>query len=41
MRETTSAKFTTVVNRGIRGEVLEDSDYYNLDANISVGYNFE
>ncbi len=28
----------TVVQRGFRGEVSEDLDYYNLDAIISVGY---
>ena len=36
--ETTVAKFATVVNRGIRGEVEDDLDYYNLDMIISVGY---
>ncbi|MCM6820607.1 virulence RhuM family protein [Pediococcus pentosaceus] len=35
---TTIAKFATVVNRGIRGEVKEDINYYNLDVIISVGY---
>lgn len=36
--DTTVAKNATVVNRGIRGEVTEEIDYYNLDAIISVGY---
>ena len=36
--EATVAKFATVVNRGIRGEVEEELAYYNLDAIISVGY---
>lgn len=35
---TTIAKYATVVNRGIRGEVREDLTYYNLDIIISVGY---
>lgn len=38
LRDTTVAKFATVVNRGIRGVVEEDLEYYNLDAIISVGY---
>lgn len=37
-RDATVAKFATVVNRGIRGEVEEYIEYYNLDAIISVGY---
>lgn len=37
-KDTTVAKIATVVNRGIRGEVKEDVDFYNLDAIISVGY---
>lgn len=37
-QDTTVAKFATVVNRGIRGEVEEKVDYYNLDAVIAVGY---
>lgn len=37
-QDTTVAKFATVVNRGIRGEVEEMVDYYNLDAVIAVGY---
>lgn len=35
---TTVAKYATVVNRGIRGEVKEELTYYNLDVIISVGY---
>lgn len=34
----TIAKYATVVNRGIRVEVLEELTYYNLDMIISVGY---
>lgn len=34
----TVAKIATVVNRGIRGEVTEEIDFYNLDMIISVGY---
>ena len=37
-RETTVAKFATVVNRGIRGEVEDQIIFYNLDMIISVGY---
>ncbi len=37
-KEATVAKFATIVNRGIRGEVEEDVEYYNLDVIISVGY---
>ena len=36
-QETTVAKFATVVNRGIRGEVEDQIVYYNLDMIISVG----
>ena len=36
--DTTVAKIATVVNRGIRGEVEELVDFYNLDMVISVGY---
>lgn len=32
------SKMETVVNRGFRGEVKENVDFYNLDAIISVGY---
>ena len=34
----TISKMETVVNRGIRGEVLELIDFYSLDAIIAVGY---
>ena len=34
----TVAKFATVINRGRRGQVIEDVDYYNLDMILSVGY---
>ncbi len=37
-RDTTVAIFATVINRGIRGEVEEPIEYYNLDVIISVGY---
>ena len=37
-QETTIAKIATVVNRGIRGEVEEQIDFYNLDVIIAVGY---
>ncbi len=37
-QDTTVAKIATVVNRGIRGEVEESVDFYNLDMIISVGY---
>ncbi|MBR4563827.1 MAG: virulence RhuM family protein [Paludibacteraceae bacterium] len=35
---TTVSKMEIVVNRGFRGEVKEEIDFYNLDAIISVGY---
>ena len=35
---TTVAKIATVVNRGLRGEVKEEIDFYNLDVIIAVGY---
>lgn len=35
---TTVAKIATVVNRGIRGEVEDQLEYYNLDVIIAVGY---
>ena len=38
LQEATVAKIATVVNRGIRGEVEESVDFYNLDMIISVGY---
>ena len=37
-QDTTVAKIATVVNRGIRGEVEELVDFYNLDMIISIGY---
>ena len=37
-QETTVAKFATVVNRCIRGEVEDQIVFYNLDMIISVGY---
>lgn len=37
-KETTCAKFACVVNRGIRGTVEDELDFYNLDMIISVGY---
>lgn len=37
-RDATVAKIATVVNRGIRGKVEEDLEYYNLDMIIAVGY---
>ena len=37
-QDTTVAKIATVVNRGIRGEVEELVDFYNLDMIISLGY---
>ncbi len=36
--DTTVAKIATVVNRGLRGEIEEEVDFYNLDMIISVGY---
>jgi hypothetical protein len=35
---TTVSKMEIVVNRGFRGEVKELTNFYNLDAIISVGY---
>ena len=35
-QDTTVAKIATVVNRGIRGEVKESVDFYNLDMIIAV-----
>ena len=37
-KDTTCAKFACVVNRGIRGKVDDELDFYNLDMIISVGY---
>ena len=36
--DTTISKMETVVNRGFRGEIIEEIDYYNLDMIIAVGY---
>ena len=36
--EMTISKMETVINRGKRGEVSEQIDFYNLDAIIAVGY---
>ncbi len=36
--DTTVAKIATVVSRGIRGEVEEELEYYNLDMVIAIGY---
>ena len=36
--DTTISKMETVVNRGFRGEVTENIDFYSLDAVIAVGY---
>lgn len=36
--DTTISKMETVVNRGIRGEVIDSIKYYSLDAIIAVGY---
>ena len=37
-KNTTFSKMEIIVNRGIRGEVQDQVDFYNLDAIISVGY---
>lgn len=37
-KDMTVAKFATVINRGARGSVEEQVDYYNLDMIIAVGY---
>jgi len=37
-KDATVAKIATVVNRGIRGSVEDELEYYNLDAIIAVGY---
>ena len=37
-KDTTFSKMEIVVNRGFRGEVTEDVDFYSLDAIIAVGY---
>ena len=38
IKDTTCAKFAYVVNRGIRGIIEDELDFYNLDMIISVGY---
>ena len=37
-KDTTFSKMEIVVNRGFRGAVPEEVDFYNLDAIIAVGY---
>jgi len=37
-KSVTISKMETVVNRGFRGKVKEEVEFYNLDAIISVGY---
>lgn len=37
-QDMTVAKIATIINRGIRGEVEELVDFYNLDMIIAVGY---
>ena len=37
-KDTTVSKMEIVVNRGFRGEVKEEVEFYNLDAIIAVGY---
>ena len=37
-KNTTVSKMETVVNRGFRGEISEEVDFYSLDAIIAVGY---
>ncbi len=39
-KNTTISKMETVENRGFRGEVPEEVDFYNLDAIIAVGSYF-
>lgn len=38
MKNLTISKIETVVNRGFKGKLKEEIEYYNLDAIISVGY---
>ena len=38
MKNSTISKIETVVNRGFKGKLKEEIEYYNLDAIISVGY---
>ena len=37
-KDTTVSKMEIVVNRGFRGEIPEQVDFYSLDAIIAVGY---
>lgn len=37
-KDATVSKMEIVVNRGFRGEVTEEVEFYSLDANIAVGY---
>lgn len=37
-RDTTVSKMEIVVNRGFRGEIMEQVEFYSLDAIIAVGY---
>ena len=37
-RDTTVSKMEIVVNRGFRGEIMEQVEFYSLDAVIAVGY---
>ena len=37
-KNTTISKMETVINRGFKGKLKEEIEYYNLDAIISVGY---
>lgn len=37
-KDTTLSKMEIVVNRGSRGEVSQEVEFYNLDAIIAVGY---
>ena len=38
VKNSTISKMETVVNRGFKGKLKEEIEYYNLDAIISVGY---
>ena len=38
MKNSTISKMETVINRGFKGKLKEEIEYYNLDAIISVGY---
>ena len=37
-RDTTLAKFATLVQSGFRGTISKEIEYYNLDVIIAVGY---